>query len=194
VAALLLTAAAGSLLAAALWALHYQPLESGGGWHAGGRLVGPGVSLHADQEISNVLGTEYLVKEPKPGDAIGLVIPIHNGGRYPIRIAGVEAPFGPYQVTDVRAFRSRDPRTGDEPFEGFRPFTLGPGQTREIAVTARLVTCRSGYRPVIPPAQGSVSTTARGVTVTYSFLGFTNTTVIPLDYALTLRNPPQCAS
>lgn len=194
VAAVLVPAVAGLVVVGVLWARHYQPLGAGSGWYGAGRVSeGDQFMLRPDREITNVMGTEYVVTEPKPGDRVGLVVPITNTGRYPIRIVAVQAPFTRYHVTGAQAFRSRDLWTGGAPFVSLRPFTLGPGKTRGIAVAAR-VTCRSGHRQALSPQKGSASVTATSVRVTYRFVGFTTATRIPLDYPLTLQNPPQCAS
>jgi hypothetical protein len=193
VVAVLVAAVAGLVVVGVLWARHYQPLGSGGGWYGAGRVSeGDQFMLRPDREITNVMGTEYVVTEPKPGDRVGLVVPITNTGRYPIRIVAVQAPFTRDQVTDVQAFRSKDLWTGGAPFVRLRPFTLGPGKTRGIAVAVR-VSCRVGPWQAASPQEGSASITATSVRVTYRFLGFTAATRIPLDYALTLQNPPRCA-
>jgi hypothetical protein len=106
----------GVLLLAALmagaWLSNYQPVRSG---------QVAGVDAPDVERRDNVLGTEYHVIEPGPGDAITFWMSLRNDGPLGITVVGVEQPFNSDGVVDFSGYAETttparlelaDPRTG----------------------------------------------------------------------------------
>jgi len=99
-----LVAVIGLLLLAALvtggWLRNYQPMRSG---------QVAGVDASGLEVRDNVLGIEYRVIEPTPGDTITVLMSLRNDGPLGITIVGVEQPFNPDGVVILRASPRRRP-------------------------------------------------------------------------------------
>jgi len=190
VAATVLILLAGALLAGSVWALHYQPLTGhGGGWVGAGRVPDPGFErIKPGLEITNAYGTEHRLTGLKPGERIGMVFGLHNDGPFPVQITAIGSPVDRYHVSDVQAFQSESPGRDSTPYGPLRPFTLGSGEMRSVAVTMRL----SCNWPTAKPGEHATVMGVFPVPVTYRFLGLTHTANVPQLYALTLNDVTFC--
>ena len=184
-----LVAVIGLLLLAALvtggWLRNYQPMRSG---------QVAGVDASGLEVRDNVLGIEYRVIEPTPGDTITLLMSLRNDGPLGSTIVGVEQPFNPDGVVDLASFAETttparlelaDPRTGLlSPITA--PFTLAPGAAYEARVSFGVLECATELGA---PGSTNWSTT---LPVTYRVLGMNRTVDLDIGYAIALESLPNC--
>jgi hypothetical protein len=105
--------------------------------------------IRADRTLDNVLGEEFRMVNPRPGDGLGIGFGLTNRGPFAVEIVGIGMPYStdPLMsvrvITDVRAYRAPDPPAPTQ-WEPFRPFVLKPNQARDMAVTGRFRACLGG--------------------------------------------------
>lgn len=141
-------------------------------------------------EKHNMLGDEVDI-DFAPNGRLYAHFGLYNGGRHDVRIEGAPASRDYYWGFDRMAL-STDP---DDDFVGvasryepFRPFTLRPGETREVRLEYRLADC--------DPAslQPGGYSTRRGQTLRYRILGITRTAHVPFrDNVLAVQAMGACA-
>ncbi|MDQ4132029.1 MAG: hypothetical protein M3179_02230 [Actinomycetota bacterium] len=110
---------------------------------------------------------------------------LYNGGHHDIRIEGAPDSRDYYWCFD-RMSLSADPDDGfvgvAARYEPFRPFTLRPGETREVRLEFRLADCNPAS------LQPGGYSTRRGLSVRYRILGITRTVDVPFrDSVLALQ-------
>jgi hypothetical protein len=138
----------------------------------------------------NMLGDEVDVTF-QPNGRLYAHFGLYNGGHHDVRIEG--APTGRYYYWGLDGMSlSTDLDDGfvgvATNYEPFRPFTLHPGDTREVRLDLRLADCdpaslqRGGY------------STLRGLTLRYRIFGVSRTRHIPFrDSAIALQAMGECA-
>jgi hypothetical protein len=167
------------------WLLVYQPMQSG-------QVAGvdaPGLELR-----DNVLGSEYLVVEPQPGDQISMTISLRNDGPLGVTVVRVDQPFnadgvvdfaGQAETTTAARLELADPRTGlMSPVTG--AFALAPGAVYEARVSFEVLDCATELG-----APGSVNWSTT-IPVTYRVLGMTRTVELDIGYAMAIESLPNC--
>lgn len=127
------------------------------------------------EEKHNMLGDEVDIDFVRNG-RLYAHFGLYNGGHHGVRIEGAPASRSYYWGFDRMAL-STDPDDGfvgvASHYGSFRPFTLRPGETREVRLEYRLADCDpAGLQP------GGYST-RRGQTLRYRILGITRTAHVP---------------
>ena len=179
---LALVTAGAVALGAWVWTGHYQP------------LAGRGYISVQSQDVEtqwkdNAFGTEVILLKPKGGETASAQFQLWNEGKYAVTVqslgldswVGSDDTVGSLDETTTRVrvderFLKTDPYT---------PRQLAAGDYMTITLTMTFADC---------PKLSDGSTGTEFVPVTYSAFGRTHTVDVPLGYALTVKNPPQCSS
>jgi hypothetical protein len=169
---------------AAAWAWNYQPLTP----VTIGGVEAPDATVRA---ASNSYGTEYWISEPAPGSVVTLNVSFEmpDDVRFPVTIDDVKSPFpvvGEGQVAQVEsvAVSYRVNAQG-----AWTPLTDGPVSLESgefLMLRVELVI------PDCPPMDDGAMVGTDSLPVTYSALGITHETDLPMGYKVNLRNAPQC--
>jgi hypothetical protein len=182
------------VVAGFVYVANYAPLARGSGILTGGRVVPDYGLIRADRTLENVLGYEFRMINPRPGDGLGIGFGLSNRGRFAVEIVGIGMPYSSnlllsaHAIVDVRAYRAPDQPAATQ-WEPFRPFVLKPGQARDVAVTGRFPACPGGVAPT--NHSGGVSSIMT-VPVRYRFLGISHTQNVQLDFAVSVEGWPDC--
>ena len=175
------------------WVYSYDPLASDwqhmtqGQW---GTYVGSpsGVEAHYTTAAQGgPLGTE-IWNEPKGTFLVQLETEITNTGSHAVRIDDVGRANVSYPITGYHVSFYRDRSFPFENGTSFRPFVLA-GHAQRMVVVTYLQRCTT-RSPVSLNGQAQISGPT-ALAVTYSFLGFTHTTAVPVAPFI-LGAPQRC--
>lgn len=176
-----------AVAAAGGWLLAYQPIRGG--------EVG-GADAPTIESIDTVLGSEYRVVAPSPGDTITLFVSLRNDGPLGVTIVGVEQPFNADGVVDrLLSAESTTParleivdaQTGlSSPAD--LPFALEPGAAVEARVSFDVLECATELG-----APGSINWST-SLPMTYSVLGMERAIDLDIGYAIAIESLPSCPS
>jgi hypothetical protein len=184
------TVVVGSVAAVA-WAWNYQPLLGGnitGVWGGNGAEV---------RTIDNYFGTEYRVVRAEQGSTVevlmSLAVPLDAPAGVTVNSVGSPVPltggdmvgFADSAETSSRLER---PVGAQRPAGNLAngPVALDPGDVLEVTITLTLPQCNGDE------TRDGWSSFGNEVPVDYSAFGISHTTNIPLGYALTFGDTPQC--
>jgi hypothetical protein len=122
----------------------------------------------------NRLGTEFEMTF-RPGQRVFVYSGIFNSGRHAVRIeAAPHRGFYYWGFDGMEVSPDRDAGIGiATTFEPFTPFTLEPGESRNVRLTYRLAGCDPSE------LQSGGSSSLEGAFVRYRILGIGRSTVIP---------------
>ena len=193
VAILAVTLALG-LVAVAGWMWTYQPMSSG---NMSGVSGGPGANV---REIDNYWGSDYRVVRAEPGSTVTVTMSLAVGADAPagVTVNSVGSPV-PLTGGDMVGFADSaetssqlvdtpaEDRDGGNLADG--PVRLEPGDMLQVNIRLTLPQCP---RDRTQGGQGGWSSFGNQVPVDYSAFGISHTTNVPLGYALTFSDTPNC--
>ncbi len=191
VAALTTTVVIG-LVALVGWAWTYQPMESG---NVTGVWGGTGAKVRA---IENYFGTEYRVVRAAPGSTVTVLMSLavspdasagvtvnSVGSPVPLTSKSSMVSFADSAETSSRLEASSAvDRRAENLANG--PVALEPGDLLTVTITLTLPKCSADR------TGGGWSSFGNTVPVDYSAFGISHTTNIPLGYAFTFGDSPNC--
>jgi hypothetical protein len=199
---LILIAGTGFLI----WAAHYQPLSTGGSSMEFGSPVRPALGAPTTQWSLDAVEfkTPWVVYPKKAGDKFGFVYGIENEGPYGVTLLGIGgpseglfsgSPSSQFSTASIRrnrpAWHSNSPDySAPYYFRRFTPVSVGPRQPEfDMGVTWTYRGCPNGTAGVPSADQALIN---EDFTVTYRFLWFTHTALIPLHDSLYVADLPRC--
>src|SRR5262245_51748305 len=75
-----------TVVAGAVYVANYAPLAQSSGTLTGGRVVPDEGLIRPDRTLENVLGHEFRMISPRPGDGLGIGFGLYNHGRFAVEI------------------------------------------------------------------------------------------------------------
>jgi hypothetical protein len=194
-------ASAGGFL---IWAAHYQPLSTGGLHSEFGSPAPPQLGAPTTQYSLDAVKyqTTWVVYPRKVGEKFGFVYGLHNSGRYGVTVLNIgfppsgmtSSPDAEFAIAAMR--RNRPAWLSNSPdynapyyMQRFTPVLLSPrGPEFDMGTTWTYRGCPKGKVDV----PSGYATSTDKFAVTYRFLWFTHTVLIPLQNSLYIANIPRC--
>jgi hypothetical protein len=137
-------------------------------------------------EKRNVNGTQIDIAFV-PNQRIYVYLGLRNDGGQTVRIEQVPmAGFYYFGFDAMEVSPDRDPVPGLTPYEPFKPFTLKPGERRDVRLNFRLADCS-------PTNQQPGTTFIKGLVMRYKILGLKRAWLVPFeDSALAVPTIGRC--